>query len=235
MRRIPVLNGYIDKQMRAAAERKHKKALMNIKTDIVRTKPPPVPRLVVYEKHQARDRTIQLQTENEKIKAITAIEQKNLYERMMRSSKRNGVSEDFALNQYMFTSRGGAPKRALRDIDRLINSKTSPRTLRKSQVNTAPYASRDFSLNNARFNKTSGNIDVKIENKEEQDKQYVPDMSENEDSKRIIDKDGLYIEDENHDTRAPECYNFGSPIKATLDIQTEDAVDQDTVDASNGI
>ena len=216
MRRAPVLKGYIDKQLRAAAERKHKKALMSIKSDIVRTRPPPVPRLVVYEKHQARDRNLQIHNEKEKIRAITAIEQKNAYERMMRSSKRNNVPDDFYKNHYMFTSRGRNPKKSLEDVERLVLAGVSQQGSRKHSTKSFPASSRncpDVGPNACEYNEREYAQDLRAED---------PNLYEREDVNRVVEGGDFDNAEEEPGMNAPEHYSIGSPVKATINIQGEE-------------
>lgn len=81
-----VANRIIDQQMREIADKKHQEALRKVKPQIDTKRPPPVPRLVVYEKHQTRDRNYQIIDEAMKIRTIQEIEEQKEEMRMMRSN-----------------------------------------------------------------------------------------------------------------------------------------------------
>ena len=90
MYRAPrVVNRLIDQQMREIADKKHQEALRKMKPQIDTKRPPPVPRLVVYEKHQTRDRAYQIIDETMKIREIQEIERQR---QSMRSSSSKRTS-----------------------------------------------------------------------------------------------------------------------------------------------
>ena len=90
MYRAPrVVNRIIDQQMREIADKKHQEALRKMKPQIDTKRPPPVPRLVVYEKHQTRDRAYQIIDETMKIRTIQEIERQR---QSMRSSSSRRTS-----------------------------------------------------------------------------------------------------------------------------------------------
>ena len=93
MYRAPrVANRIIDQQMREIADKKHQEALRKMKPQIDTKRPPPVPRLIVYEKHQTRDRNYQMIDEAMKIRTIQEIEQQNQTLRASRTSSSRKAS-----------------------------------------------------------------------------------------------------------------------------------------------
>ena len=93
MYRAPkVVNRLIDQQMREIANKKHQDALRKMKPSIDNKRPPPVPRLVVYEKHQTRDRNYQIIDEAMKIRTIQEIEQQRQSVRSSRIHTSNRAS-----------------------------------------------------------------------------------------------------------------------------------------------
>lgn len=120
MYRAPrVVCNIVDRQMREAADKKHREALKKMKPKVDVSKPPPVPRLVVYEKHQTRDRLIQMELESENIRTIQEIERENMRTRQSireRRTNRNSGSlidwtQNLKLSQKPQTSNASTRKR----------------------------------------------------------------------------------------------------------------------------